>query len=64
MHVHRQVPRSLASVLNRHRGREPKARIPAPLEEPIPLALIELTVHWIEMEELTEAVMKDMPEGK
>jgi len=27
-------------------------------------ALIELTVHWIEMEELTEAVMKDMPEGK
>jgi hypothetical protein len=27
-------------------------------------ALIALTVHWIEMEELTEAVMKDMPEGK
>ena len=26
--------------------------------------LIALTVHWIEMEELTEAVMKDMPEGK
>ena len=27
-------------------------------------ALIDLTVHWIEMEELTETVMKDMPEGK
>jgi len=26
--------------------------------------LIGLTVHWIEMEELTETVMKDMPAGK
>jgi hypothetical protein len=26
--------------------------------------LIQLTVHWIEMEELTETVMKDMPVGK
>lgn len=27
-------------------------------------ALIALTVHWIEMEELTSAAMKDMPQGK
>jgi hypothetical protein len=26
--------------------------------------LITLTVHWIDMEELTEATIKDMPEGK
>ena len=26
--------------------------------------LIALTVHWIEMEELTDTVMKEMPEGK
>lgn len=26
--------------------------------------LIALTVHWIEMEELTDSVLKDMPEGK
>lgn len=26
--------------------------------------LIELTVHWIEMEKLTEEAIKDMPEGK
>jgi hypothetical protein len=27
-------------------------------------SLIALTVHWIEMEELTEATIKDMPEGR
>jgi hypothetical protein len=26
--------------------------------------LISLTVHWIDMEELTEATIKDMPEGR
>ncbi len=26
--------------------------------------LIALTVHWIDMEELTEAALRDMPEGK
>jgi len=26
--------------------------------------LIELTVHWIQMEELTETVLKEMPEGR
>jgi hypothetical protein len=26
--------------------------------------LIQLTVHWIEMEELTDSVVKEMPEGK
>lgn len=26
--------------------------------------LIELTVHWIEMEEMTRSVLKEMPEGK
>ncbi|MGO9404241.1 MAG: hypothetical protein ACLPVW_12315 [Terriglobales bacterium] len=26
--------------------------------------LVALTVHWIEMEELTKAVLADMPEGK
>jgi len=27
-------------------------------------ALIKLTVHWIEMDELTQAALRDMPEGK
>jgi hypothetical protein len=26
--------------------------------------VIELTLHWIEMAEMTDSVMNDMPEGK
>jgi hypothetical protein len=26
--------------------------------------LIQLTVHWIEMEEMTKSVIEEMPEGK